>query len=58
MAIPDPLIKFTYDDYLNMPDGKRYELLGGELVALSSLEEFHQRVSILLGGVPPLGWRV
>ena len=49
MAIPNPLIKFTYDDYLNTPEDKRYELLDGDLVALSSPEEFHQRVSILLG---------
>ncbi len=49
MAIPNPLIKFTYDDYLNTPKDKRYELLDGDLVALSSPEEFHQRVSILLG---------
>ena len=49
MAIPNPLIKFTYDDYLNTPDDKRYELLGGDLVALSSPGELHQRVSILLG---------
>ena len=49
MAIPNPLIKFTYEDYLNTPEDKRYELLDGDLVALSSSEEFHQRVSILLG---------
>ena len=49
MAIPNPLIKFTYDDYLNTPEDKRYELLDGDLVALASPEEFHQRVSILLG---------
>ncbi len=49
MAIPNPLIKFTYDDYLNAPEDKRYELLNGDLVALSSPEEFHQRVSIQLG---------
>ena len=49
MAIPNPLIKFTYEDYLNAPEDKRYELLDGDLVALSSPEEFHQRVSILLG---------
>ena len=34
MAIPNPLIKFTYEDYLNTPDDKRYELLDGDLVAL------------------------
>ena len=49
MAIPNPLIKFTYDDYLNAPEDKRYELLDGDLVVLPSPEEFHQRVSILLG---------
>ena len=45
MATPNPLIKFTYDDYLNAPEDKRYELLNGDLVALPSPEEFHQRVS-------------
>ena len=49
MATPNPLIKFTYDDYLNTPEDKRYELLDGDLIALPSPEEFHQRVSILLG---------
>ena len=32
MAIPNPIIKFTYEDYLNTPDDKRYELLDGELI--------------------------
>ena len=32
MAIPNPTMKFTYEDYLNTPDDKRYELLDGELV--------------------------
>ena len=49
MAIPNPLIKFTYDDYLNTPEDKRYELLDGDLVALPTPKEFHQRVSIQLG---------
>ena len=49
MAIPNPLIKFNYEDYVNTPEDKRYELLDGELVALSSPKKFHQRVSILLG---------
>ncbi len=49
MAIPNPLIKFTYADYLNAPEDKRYELLDGDLVALSSPEELHQSVSIWLG---------
>ena len=32
MIIPNPAVKFTYEDYLNTPDDKRYELLDGELI--------------------------
>ena len=32
MVIPNPVVKFTYEDYLNTPEDKRYELLDGELV--------------------------
>ena len=32
MLIPNPAVKFTYDDYLNTPDDSRCELLDGELV--------------------------
>ena len=49
MAIPNPIVKFTYDDYLNTPDDKRYELLDGELVMPPAPGEFHQSVSIQLG---------
>ena len=34
MTIPKPIIKFTYEDYLNTPEDKRYELLDGELVTI------------------------
>ena len=49
MAIPNPSIKFTYEDYLNAPEDKRYELLDGELVPIPAPGERHQSVSILLG---------
>ena len=49
MAIPNPIIKFTYEDYLNTPDDKRYELLDGELVMPPAPGELHQSVSGMLG---------
>ena len=49
MAIPNPIAKFTYEDYLNAPEDKRYELLDGELVPIPALGERHQSISILLG---------
>ena len=49
MAIPNPIIKFTYEDYLNAPEDKRYELLDGELVPIPTPGELHQSISILLG---------
>lgn len=47
MARPNPEIKFTYEDYKNLPESetKRYELLEGELVMVPSPTEPHQRVS-------------
>ncbi len=47
MAVPNPQIKFTYEDYKNLPESetKRYELLEGELVMVPSPTEPHQRVS-------------
>lgn len=49
MAIPNPTVKFTYKDYLNAPEDKRYELLDGDLVPIPASGERHQRISILLG---------
>lgn len=49
MAIPNPTVKFTYEDYLNTPEDKRYELIDGELFMTPAPGELHQRVSILLG---------
>ena len=49
MAIPDPTVKFTYEDYLNTPEDRRYELLDGELIMTPAPGELHQSISILLG---------
>ena len=49
MAVPNPQIKFTYEDYVNTPEDKRYELLDGDLIMTPAPGELHQRVSILLG---------
>jgi Uma2 family endonuclease len=37
-------IKFTYEDYYNAPEDKRYELHDGDLVVIPSPNELHQRV--------------
>ena len=29
-------VRFTYEDYLNTPEDKRYELLDGELIMVPS----------------------
>ena len=52
MAIPTPTVKFTYQDYLNSPEDKRYELLDGDLIAIATPGELHQSVSA------QLGWRL
>ncbi len=38
-------IKFTYRDYLQLPDDKRYELVEGELYLVPSPNLDHQRIS-------------
>ena len=43
--------KLTYQDYLNTPEGERYELLNGELISVASPNEGHQIVSIELGSL-------
>lgn len=41
--------KYTYQDYLNLPDdGKRYEVINGELVMAPAPNIFHQTVLINL----------
>jgi Uma2 family endonuclease len=48
MASSTPTIKFTYEDYRNAPEDKRYELLDGDLVMTPAPGERHQSVSALL----------
>ncbi len=42
-------VKYTYQDYLNTPEGERYELVDGELILVSSPNEDHQIASMELG---------
>ena len=42
-------VRFTYEDYLNTPEDKRYELLDGELIMVSSPSIPHQRTERKLG---------
>ena len=42
-------VRFTYEDYLNTPEDKRYELLDGELIMVSSPNIPHQRTERKLG---------
>ena len=34
--------RYTYEDYLNTPEGERYELIDGELILVASPNEEHQ----------------
>lgn len=44
MVRPKPWIKFTVKDYMSMPDGKRYQLLDGEMILAPSPNTKHQRI--------------
>ncbi len=39
-----PERKLTYDDYVDFPEGERYELIDGEVYVVPSPNEKHQRV--------------
>jgi Uma2 family endonuclease len=43
--VPKTKIKFTYKDYLHMPEDKRYELIEGDFFMAPSPAEHHQRIS-------------
>ena len=43
--------KYTYEDYLNTPEGERYELIDGELILVASPNEEHQITSIELASL-------
>ena len=53
-ALPYRSGKYTYDDYAKLPEGSRYQLIGGELVVAPAPTPFHQDISWtlshLLGG--------
>ena len=38
-------VSFNYHDYLQLPEGKRYEILDGELCVVPAPNVKHQRVS-------------
>ena len=42
----NPRIKFTYADYRNTPEDKRYELIDGELIISPALRTTHQDTSL------------
>lgn len=46
MSLPGP--KFTYEDYLLLPEGKRYELIEGELLVTPAPTARHQRTLLRL----------
>lgn len=46
MATPQTKVLYTYDDYCQLPDDKRYELIDGELYEMAPAPSvFHQSVS-------------
>ena len=49
MATTQPVVKFTYEDYLTTPEDDRYELLDGDLMMVPAPNLRHQRVQRNLG---------
>jgi Uma2 family endonuclease len=43
--MPRTKVKFTYQDYVHLPEDKRYEILEGDLVVAPSPITLHQRIS-------------
>ena len=44
MASTQPVVKFTYEDYLTTPSDERYELLDGDLIMVPAPNLKHQHV--------------
>ncbi len=52
MATQPALQQWTYDEFARLPDdGKRYEIIAGELVVSSSPHHKHQLASIRIAGI-------
>ena len=49
MASTQPVVKFTYEDYLATPSDERYELLDGDLIMVPAPNLKHQKVQRRLG---------
>ncbi len=47
MSVPNPHIRFTYDEYKTLPESmeKRYELLDGDILMVPAPTTAHQRIS-------------
>ena len=43
-----PALRFTYEDYLLLPEDRRYEILDGDLFMTPAPTPYHQRVSLNL----------
>ncbi len=42
--VTETAVRLTYEDYANMPDDERYELINGELIMAAAPNELHQRL--------------
>ena len=51
MATRGQRTRHTYEDYLNTPEGERYELLDGELVVVPSPNATHQRIGFQMAKI-------
>lgn len=43
-----PALRFTYEDYLRLPEGRRYEIIDGDLFMTPAPTPYHQLVAINL----------
>ena len=48
MSVPESL-RFTYEDYLLLPEDRRYEIVDGELFLTPAPTPYHQSVAMRLG---------
>lgn len=48
MSVPESL-RFTYEDYLLLPEDRRYEIVDGELFLTPAPTPYHQTIAMRLG---------